>query len=194
MSVVGRRALWLAAVILLSIGAAFATEFILSLRPDRPFGHTRTGHLMGWAGLAVMAPVFGYPVRKRMNRGQRWPKTWFQVHTVCGLVGPLLILVHSGAHFHALVPILAMLAMALVVVSGIVGQSLHYLAVRTLREHRRELASQGLSEPDIEACLHGIAAQEETFRFWQYVHAPLTVTFLAFALLHIVGALFFGGL
>lgn len=193
MSIVWRRALWLITAVLFSIGAAFAMELMLSLRPDRPFGHTRLGHLTGWVGLAMIALVFGYPVCKRVNAGRRWPRKWFQVHMVAGTSGPLLILVHSGAHFHALVPILAMLAMAFVVLSGIVGQALHYLAVRTLNQHRRELLHQGLSESDIEAHVQSMAGQEKTFRFWQCMHAPVTITFLAFVLLHIVGALYFRG-
>ena len=193
MGLVGRRSLILAAVVILSISGAFLLEILLSLRPDRPFGHTPLGHLTGWVGLALMAPVFGYPLRKRVNADHRWPRRWFQVHMLCGVAGPLLILIHSGAHFHALVPILVMLAMALVVISGIVGQALHYLAVRALHERRHELAHQGLSDAEIEAGLHRMAAQEETFRFWQYVHGPVTITFLAFVVLHVVGALYFRG-
>ena len=47
MSGLRRRALLLTAAVLFAIGAAFGTEFALSLRPDRPFGHTAAGHLMG---------------------------------------------------------------------------------------------------------------------------------------------------
>ena len=193
MGLVGRRSLILAAIVIFSIIAAFLLEILLSMRPDRPFGHTSMGHLTGWVGLALMAPVFWYPLRKRVIGDRRWPRRWFQVNMLCGVAGPLLILIHSGAHFHAVVPILAMLAMALVVISGIVGQALHYLAVCALHERRQELAHRGLSDAEIEAGLNRLAAQEETFRFWQYVHGPVTIAFLAFVVLHVVGALYFRG-
>ena len=58
---------------------------------------------------------------------------------VTGVVGPLLIFLHSGAHYHALVPILAMLSMVIVVVSGIVGQAVHAFSLRALNDQRRRL-------------------------------------------------------
>jgi len=51
-----------------------------------------------------------------------------------------------------------------------------------------------MSENDIDAQLHGMASQEEAFRLWQAIHAPMTLMFLVFTLLHVVGALFFAGI
>lgn len=113
---------------------------------------------------------------------------------VAGVIGPLLIFIHSGAHYHAVVPILAMVSMVVVVVSGIVGQLVHAASLRTLNEQRHLLQHQGMSENDIDAQLHGMASQEEAFRLWQAIHAPMTLMFLVFALLHVVGALFFAGI
>jgi hypothetical protein len=113
---------------------------------------------------------------------------------IFGAFGPLLILVHSGAHFHALVPIAAMLTMGVVVLSGIVGQLLHYLAFREVNDHRRELAAQGLSQTDIEAQVHSLVHHEEALRLWQCIHGPVTGVFVLLALMHIGGALYFGGL
>ena len=193
MSALGQRALLVAALVVLAIGCALAAEWWLSRSPDRPFGHTQTGHVLGWAGLSLILLVLAYPFRKRHKPGQRWSKSWFYVHIVCGIVGPLLILLHAGAHLHALIPVLAMLAMGIVVLSGIVGQALHALALRSMNEQRRLLLHQGLPEPEVETRLHVLAKQEETFRLWQVVHGPLTVTFVALAILHIGGALYYGG-
>ncbi len=111
-----------------------------------------------------------------------------------GIIGPIIILLHAGAHIHALVPLLATAAMGIVVVSGIVGQGIHYLALRTFNEQRRQLHDQGLGPDEIELRLHKMAAQEEAFRLWQAIHAPMTLMFLALTTLHIVGALYFGGI
>lgn len=112
---------------------------------------------------------------------------------IFGVLGPLVVLVHSGTHFHALVPIAAMLTMGVVVVSGIVGQALHYLAFREVNDHRRELVAQGLSETDIEAQVHALARHEETLRLWQCIHGPMTAVFVVLVLMHIGRALYSGG-
>ena len=113
---------------------------------------------------------------------------------LAGVIGPLLILLHSGAHVHALVPLLALAAMIVVVISGIVGQSVHYLALRTLNDRRREPHGEGLGSDEIDLCLHRMAAQEEAFRLWQSIHAPMTLMFLVLTAMHVIGALYFGGL
>lgn len=111
---------------------------------------------------------------------------------VSGVLGPLIIFVHAGAHFHAWVPILALVTMVLVVMSGIVGQALHYWAFRMLYERRHQLAFEGMTEDAIEARLHDLALEEEALRWWKCLHNPLTWSFVALVLLHIGGALFFG--
>ena len=50
------------------------------------------------------------------------------------------------------------------------------------------------SDGDVEALLHGRASQEEAFRLWQVIHAPMTLMFLALTAMHVAGALFFAGL
>jgi hypothetical protein len=113
---------------------------------------------------------------------------------IFGVLGPVLILVHSGTHFYAVVPMAAMVAMAVVVLSGVVGQVLHYAAFREVNDHRRELAEQGLSQIDIEAETHSLIHQEEALRLWQCIHGPVTAVFVVLALMHIGAALYFGGL
>lgn len=169
-------------------------ESFLSIGSPSPFAHTRQGYLLGWIGLGIILLVFVYPIKKRMSRNHRWPRGWFQVHMVAGVVGPLLIFLHSGAHVHAMVPLLALTAMVVVVVSGIVGQSVHYLALRTLNDRRRRLHEEGLGSEEIDLRLHRMAAQDEAFRMWQSIHAPMTLMFLVFTAMHVIGALYFGGL
>jgi len=113
---------------------------------------------------------------------------------VAGVLGPLVIFVHAGAHFHAWAPILALITMVLVVVSGLVGQALHYWVFQLLYERRHQQDFEGLSEEGIEAHLHDLALQEKALRWWKCLHGPLTWSFVAFVLLHIGGALFFGGM
>ncbi|MGE3155047.1 MAG: hypothetical protein AB7G48_20870 [Nitrospiraceae bacterium] len=178
------------------VGAAFGVELLLSLGEEVEFGHSRRGHVLGWVGLLILLLVFVYPLKKRYapeapRRG--WIQPWFRVHLIAGILGPVLILIHAGAHFHALVPVLALVALALVTLSGVVGQTLHSLAVRQMNQQWHELQKQDLAEAEIQERLTERTAQEEAFRFWQLVHAPVTIPFVALTLLHIIGALFFGG-
>lgn len=194
MTPVTRRFLIVAALAVMTVAGALLFEAALSLRTVSAFGHTRQGHATGWIGLAVILLVFVYPVRKRIERNRPWPKRWFQVHMLAGVVGPLVIVLHSGAHLHALVPILAMGAMGIVALSGIIGEAVHYLALRTLNEERRALLQQGVSLEEVEVRLHDMASREETFRMWQLIHAPMTLMFMVLVAVHIIGALYFRGL
>ena len=194
MTVLSRRLAIMMFSVTAAVLAAWMMEAILSIGKPSPFAHTKHGHFMGWIGLGTTLLVFVYPIKKRMSRNRRWPRDWFRVHLIAGVMGPLFILLHSGAHLHALVPSLALMAMAVVVVSGIVGQGVHYLALRTLNDRRRQLHDQGLSTDEIETHLHRLAAQEEAFRLWQSIHAPMTLMFLVLTVLHVLGAVYFGGL
>jgi len=189
-----RRILTIVAIVSASVAGALILEAVLSLGGASAFGHTRHGRMVGWLGLAVTLLVFIYPYKKRHAPERRWPRGWFRVHMVAGVAGPLLIFLHSGAHYHALVPILAMAALVMVALSGIVGQAIHAHVLRSLNEERRRLHQDGLSEADIEDRLHDMASQEAAFRFWQVVHAPMTLAFLVLTAWHVAGVLFFGGL
>lgn len=189
-----RRLATIVVLMVAAVAGAFLFEAFLSIGAPSPFAHTRQGHLMGWIGLGAILLVFVYPIKKRMSPNHRWPRGWFQVHMVAGVIGPLLILLHSGAHVHAIVPLLSLAAMVVVVVSGIVGQGVHYIALRTLNDRRRQLHDEGLALDEIDLRLHRMAAQEEAFRLWQSIHAPMTLMFLVLAAMHVIGALYFGGL
>ncbi len=193
MSTLVRRILLLLGMIVLIILGAFILERFLTASPARPFGHTQWAHLVGWLGLGLIGFTFVYPYKRWRHPNQVWPRGWFRVHIICGLIGPGIIFVHSGAHFHAWVPILALIAMVLVVVSGITGQAVHYLAFQTLYQQRHDLASQGLDEEEMEHALHDLALEEETLRWWKCLHGPLTWSFVVLTLLHIGGAIFWGG-
>jgi hypothetical protein len=194
MTVLSRRLLLMGGSVTVAVIAAWVVEAFLSTGKPSPFAHSKQGHLIGWMGLGTILLVFVYPLKKRLGRNQRWPHNWFRVHLVAGVMGPLLILLHSGAHLHALVPSLALAAMAVVAVSGIVGQGIHYLALTTLNARRRQLHDQGLNDDEVEAHLRRMAAQEEAFRLWQTIHAPMTLMFVVLTVLHVLGAMYFGGL
>ena len=193
MSTLSRRTSLVLGLAFVTVVSALFLEYLLSGEAARPFGHTQLAHLVGWIGLIFIGFTFVYPIKRWLYPNQVWSKGWFQVHIICGIIGPLIIFIHAGAHFHAWVPILALIAMVLVVMSGITGQALHYLAFRTLYERRHESAFEGMTEEAIDAHLHDLALQEETLRWWKCLHGPLTWSFVSLTLLHIGGVLYFGG-
>ena len=194
MKILSRRIHLVVWLIVFSMVSAWSIEIYLSTSPGQPFGHTQMAHIVGWVGLVLIGLTFVYPIKRRLHPNQVWPKQWFEVHQVLGIAGPFLILIHSGFHFHALVPVLALVAMAFVVFSGITGQAIHHLAFQALYQQRHELSAQGLSEEAIESRLHNLVMQAETLRAWRCFHGPLTFTFVVLTLVHIGGALYYGGL
>ena len=195
MTQVFRRLLIVGGLTLFAVAGVLVFEAILTPITILSFGRTPQGQVTGWIGLAVILLVYGYPIRKRAHQNRLWPHRWLQIHMVAGVVGPLVIILHAGVfHLHAVVPILAMVAMGIVSLSGIIGQHVHYLAFRTLYTKRHELLEQGVSPEEVETCLLGVAAREKMFRVWQMIHGPMTLLFMALVALHVIGALYFGGL
>ena len=169
-------------------------EALLSLMTGWPFGHTQLGHLLGWIGLMIMLLVFGYSIKKRARGKTGWPKAWFWVHQAAGVLAPLLIVIHAGPHFHALVPSLTLTAMVIVALSGLTGIFVHRKALALLNTQRKQLLDQGLSRQEAEERLSLLAAEEAGFRVWQLIHVPAVALFLVLVIAHIGGALYFGGL
>lgn len=193
MTTITKRFLILISCVVAAIGVAFLIEVLFSFQSGRQFGHTQTGHVVGWVGFAIILTVFVYSVKKRYGGQAGWPKGWFLVHQVAGIAGPALIVIHAGPHLHALVPTLALLAMGVVTVSGLIGVAVHRRAISLLDTQRKELISQGLPHEDIEDRLFDLASDEEAFRIWQIIHVPIVMIFLVLVITHILGALYLGG-
>lgn len=194
MTTITKRFLIVISSALIAIAVGLLVEVLLSYESGWQFGHTQSGHIVGWIGLTIILTVFVYSVKKRAARKSGWPKGWFLVHEVAGIVGPLLIVIHAGPHFHALVPILALFTMGIVAVSGVIGVAVHRKVRSLLNTKREELLAQGISPKDVEERLFDLASDEETFRIWQIIHVPMVMIFLVLVITHIFGALYFGGL
>jgi hypothetical protein len=188
-----RRLVYVALLALTGAIGALLLEGTLSTAPGQPFGHTESGHLVGWLALMSVAGTLAYSWVKRAPRLQRWKRASFRLHMIAGVTAPVLVLVHSGIHLHALVPIVATTAMLAISMSGVIGKTVHFFAVRTLRAERHDLRASGLNPEQVEERIETLAAEAEAFRVWQYVHAPGTIFFLAAIGAHVIGALYFGG-
>ena len=84
---------------------------------------------------------------------------------------------------------MALLAMVVVVASGLTGKYLLRDARERLKEKERELRAVGTVPADVERGLLGQALLVDTMKQWRRVHMPLTMVFLGLATIHIVATL-----
>jgi hypothetical protein len=120
--------LWIA---LLAIGLVTVLYVVVS-RDGVPRPSGFVGHSLGIFGFLLMcATETLYSVRKRIH-GLALGKmsTWLQVHIFTGILGPYLVLLHTGGKFHGLAGILTALTLAMVV-SGFIGRYLYTAVPRT---------------------------------------------------------------
>jgi hypothetical protein len=111
-----------------------------SLRPSGPVGQT-----LGLVGATLILMPFVYMLRKRMRRGSPARlRTWLEVHLFCGIVGPVLVTLHTSFKFNGIVSA-AYWSMVIVMLSGFMGRYLYVRIPRSLRGielTRTELESQ----------------------------------------------------
>ena len=106
--------------------------YVPSHRLLRPAG--RAGEMFGIAGLLIMCMTLVYAARKKFRGLSRigTTKTWLEIHIFCGLVGPVLVTLHTAMKFNGVVSI-AYWSMVLVVLSGFVGRYLYVRIPKSLR-------------------------------------------------------------
>lgn len=132
------------------------------------------GYWLGVAGGTTMLGVFAYPMRKHLRFMQRWGagKYWFIVHMMVGVIGPVLILVHSTFTIGSLNAGVALLSMIVVALSGVAGRFLYVRLHRglygeklSLDELRRHIEGDGRAvaqlhfPPDVQAALRAFEAE-----------------------------------
>lgn len=102
-------------------------EDFWSLKP----GGSR-GHLYGVIGSSLMVVMLVYSLRKRMRILRRLGKLrdWLDFHIFCGVVGPLLVILHSSFKVQGLVA-LSFWSMIAVALSGVLGRYLYLQIPRT---------------------------------------------------------------
>jgi len=105
---------------------AYATSHRL-LRPSGPIGQS-----FGVIGAAMMLVPFAYMIRKRLRRGAGSLRGWLEVHLFCGIVGPVLVTLHTAFKFNGIVSA-AYWSMMIVMLSGFVGRYLFIRIPRSLR-------------------------------------------------------------
>jgi hypothetical protein len=86
-----------------------------------------TGYWLGIAGSSLMVLLLLYPLRKRTKLLRLFGTVafWFRAHMILGIIGPVLILLHANFRLGSLNSNVALVAMLVVAMSGIVGRYLY---------------------------------------------------------------------
>jgi hypothetical protein len=102
----------------------------------------RMGHTLGVTGSTMMVLMLGYSLRKRLGALRRLGPLarWLDVHIFLGIVGPLLIVLHSAFKVQGLVA-LSFWSMIAVAASGIFGRYLYLQIPRTRAGEEMNLAA-----------------------------------------------------
>ena len=139
--------------------AVITGVYLLLSRRGVPGASSTVGYALGIVGFVLMlATETLYTLRKRVRNFHRGRmSTWLKVHIVTGLVGPCLVLLHSGGSFHGLAGVLAALT-GVIVASGFIGRYIYTAVPRTIDGAEvavRELEDQ-IAEADRELQAEGI--------------------------------------
>ncbi len=104
---------------------------------------TGWGYNIGIAGAVLMLALVLYPMRKRMRAMRTWgnPANWFRWHMVLGILGPMLIVIHSNFRLASTNATVALVAMLIVAGSGIAGRYLYGRIHRGLYGQKLEARS-----------------------------------------------------
>lgn len=154
------------------------------------FGWDSLGRGLGPVGTGLLALSFLHSLRRRKWITVGSPKGLLRLHESLGWLGALVLLVHGGIHLNAVIPWLALLAMVVVVASGLTGKYLLAAARSDLASRRKEVEALDLDPHEVERRLTGLALLTNRMQQWRRVHMPLTMVFLGLALVHVAATLF----
>lgn len=151
------------------------------------------GRWLGIPGTLLILGSFGYSLRKRKLIGIGQPARLLRLHQRMAWLGSLLILVHAGIHFNAILGWLAVWAMLIDVGSGLTGKFLMERSRRRLDDARQRMRQQGLSADELEERLYRDSLTFDAMKQWRAVHLPITLAFAVLATAHIVAVFLFWG-
>lgn len=149
------------------------------------------GRYLGFAGTVVITISFVYSLRKRKIIKSGSPKNLLALHEYLAWIGSIMILVHAGIHFNAVLPWLATLMLLIAVASGLTGKFLLKKANETLKEKRQGLINSGLNTEDADKKLFFDSFTVDLMKKWRVVHLPITLILGILTLMHIITILMF---
>jgi hypothetical protein len=149
------------------------------------------GRYLGIPGTILIIGSMVYSLRKRKMITTGNPKTLLNLHEFSAWLGSLMVLIHAGIHFNAILPWLATVAMGVNVISGMVGKLLLNRSRLYVQGKRDSFQLRGLSKPEVEQAVFWDAVTFDTMAKWRKVHIPIFIIFAVLALGHIISIFLF---
>ena len=151
------------------------------------------GRYLGIPGTLLIIGSLVYSLRKRKIISSGNPRSLLIFHEFTAWLGSLMVLIHSGIHFNAILPWLATIAMGVNVISGMVGKLLLDRSRRHVQGERESYQLRGLSRPEVEQAVFWDAVSLDAMTQWRKVHIPIFIAFAVLAIGHIVSVFLFWG-
>lgn len=151
------------------------------------------GRYLGIPGTLLIIGSLVYSLRKRKYITSGNPKTLLNLHEIGTWLGSLMVLLHAGIHFNAILPWLATVAMGVNVISGMVGKLLLGRSREHVEGQREHYQLRGLSRPEVEQAVFWNAVTLDAMARWRKVHIPIFIVFSVLALGHIISIFLFWG-
>lgn len=149
------------------------------------------GRWLGIPGTLMIIGSLGYSLRKRKLIRVGQPVKLLRLHEYLAWAGSLLVLVHAGIHFNAILAWLATGAMLINVASGLTGKFLLDRSRRRLDEARQRMRALGLTAEQQAERTYWDSLTFDAVKQWRSVHFPITLAFAVLALAHIVAECLF---
>ena len=151
------------------------------------------GRYLGIPGTLLIIGSLVYSLRKRKYISAGNPKTLLTLHELGAWLGSLMVLLHAGIHFNAILPWLATIGMGVNVISGMVGKMLLGRAREHVLGQRENYQLRGLPKAEVERAVFWDAVMLDAMSKWRKVHIPIFIVFAVLALGHIFSVFLFWG-
>ena len=133
----------------------FWLRFLVHVEPRFP--GSLIGSALAMVGSLLMLVPLAYTLAKRLFRIRgRALRSFLTLHIYAGIIGPILVMLHTGHKFDNPLGVLLTMMTLIVVLSGFVGRYLLQQTTRQLRDKQAELAR---FQPAWDAAQHEMAVQ-----------------------------------
>jgi hypothetical protein len=151
------------------------------------------GRYLGIPGTVLILLSLRYSLRRRKLIATGDPVSLLRRHEWMAWAGSLLVLVHAGIHFNAILAWLAVWAMLINVASGLTGKYLLARSRRRMEASRRQFRDERLPADAVEERLYWDSLTFDVIKQWRVVHFPITLAFAVLATAHILSVFLFWG-
>jgi len=163
---------WLPAFSLLRIAHVYGylKEYDIVYEPSKGIWHP-----VGWTGSAMMVVMMLYTVRKRFAFMSIFGsmRRWLSLHMFLGIMGPLLVTLHTTFKFNGLVAT-SFWCMIVTMVFGILGRYIYVQIPRSITGTELGEKEIGAMVANIESRLEGYRSNTNLARFLATVDCPVT--------------------